>query len=124
MNELGSIIKRARISKGYTMRELGSMCGLSRNAICKIESGLTKKVRFVNAKKLSKALDIPFEELMHLEYHIRKDRRFDAFTDNELKALYAGLNNIKWSEDEESGRETGALYKELESQLKGRLGTV
>lgn len=38
-DEVGSMIQKMRIAKGYTQSDLGKMCGLSKNHICRIEAG-------------------------------------------------------------------------------------
>lgn len=61
MNE-GSKIRELRKSKGISMKQLGSMIGVSEQAISQYERGL-RKIPLENKVKIAKALDIPLNEL-------------------------------------------------------------
>ena len=63
---IGDKIKKLRINKGLTQKQLGDLCGIADSAIRRYESGkVTPKLNTL--KKLSYALDISINELADYE---------------------------------------------------------
>ena len=59
---LGKNIKKARIAKGYSQKQLGDMVGLSRVAITQFE-GETNKIAYDTVINLSEILNIPEQDM-------------------------------------------------------------
>lgn len=56
--EVGFIIYKARIKKGYTQSQLGALCFESKNSICSIENCKAKKLTFERISKILKPLNV------------------------------------------------------------------
>lgn len=61
--EIGKRIKDARISKGLTQEQLGSLVGVQKSAIAKYESGRVVNIKRSTLHKLAEALDIRGSDL-------------------------------------------------------------
>lgn len=61
---IGEKIKAARLLKGYTQEELGSLIGVQKSAVAKYEKGRVVNIKRSVLAKLAKALDIPPAELV------------------------------------------------------------
>ena len=61
---IGDKIRNARLAKGYTQEELGSMIGVQKSAVAKYEKGRVVNIKRSVLAKLSKVLDIPPVELV------------------------------------------------------------
>lgn len=70
MKSYGEKIKQLRKSKGYSLKELGKILGLSDTGLMKIENGVTQNVSIEVGKKLSEVFNIPFYELFDLKDRI------------------------------------------------------
>jgi transcriptional regulator with XRE-family HTH domain len=57
------LVRKTRIQRGLTQRELADLCGMHRNSIQNIERGLTQEINAENAHALSKVLKIAVEDL-------------------------------------------------------------
>jgi transcriptional regulator with XRE-family HTH domain len=66
MNTIGKKIKVLRVQNGLSLKELGSLIGLSDTAILKIENGKTKNITIEIGKELAKAFNISFNELFEI----------------------------------------------------------
>ena len=64
MRYLGVKIERARKKLGMSQAELGQRVGVTQTAVCRWESG-AKQPSLSNLLKLSKALDVPMDELLN-----------------------------------------------------------
>jgi transcriptional regulator with XRE-family HTH domain len=62
--EIGQKIKQARIAKGLTQEELGSIVGLQKSAIAKYENGRVVNIKRSTLQKLATALEIRGSELI------------------------------------------------------------
>lgn len=62
---IGEIIKKARIEKGYTQEELGEMVGVKKSAVAKWENGRVSEIKRSNLKKLADALGIKPTSLLN-----------------------------------------------------------
>ena len=60
-NEIGTLIKEARLKKGYTQQALADIVGVGKSAVAKWENGRVSEVKRTNLVKLSAALGLdPF----------------------------------------------------------------
>ena len=60
-NEIGTLIKEARLKKGYTQQALADIVGVGKSAVAKWENGRVSEVKRTNLSKLSAALGLdPF----------------------------------------------------------------
>jgi transcriptional regulator with XRE-family HTH domain len=62
--EIGQKIKQARIAKGLTQEELGSLVGLQKSAIAKYENGRVVNIKRSTLQKLAQALDLRGSDLV------------------------------------------------------------
>ena len=62
--EIGTIIKNARLEKGLTQEELGSMVGVQKSAIAKYENGRVVNIKRSTLQKLAIALDLKGSDLI------------------------------------------------------------
>lgn len=62
--DIGQKIKNARISKGLTQEELGTIVGVQKSAIAKYESGRVVNIKRKTLQKLANVLDIKGSELI------------------------------------------------------------
>lgn len=58
-----AFVRKVRIQRGLTQQGLADLCGMHRNSIQKIETGLTREITAENADALSSALRIRVEDL-------------------------------------------------------------
>lgn len=56
-------IRRARLSKGLSQRELGDLCGVGNVTICRIEKGYVSRPTIKTLKAIAKALRVPLAEI-------------------------------------------------------------
>lgn len=61
---IGEKIKAARLAKGLTQEELGTMLGVQKSAIAKYESGRVVNIKRTTLKKISDILNIRPAELI------------------------------------------------------------
>ena len=61
--DIGNAVKMLRMKKGMSQKDLSSMCGISANALCSIESGNTFPSKNT-ITKMCEALDIPNSYLL------------------------------------------------------------
>lgn len=64
LNVLGEFIHRSRVDKGYTLRYLADISGVSYSQINKIERGEAKTPSDTTLKKLAKSLSIDENEML------------------------------------------------------------
>lgn len=62
--DIGRRIKEARLAKGLTQEELGSIIGLQKSAIAKYESGRVVNIKRSTLQKLAQALDLRGSDLI------------------------------------------------------------
>ena len=79
---IGKRVKEARIKKGYTQEELGSVIGVSKVSICGYESG-TRTPTMNMFLKLSDALDVS------VDYLLGKDIKAVCDSDEDYTVLVA-----------------------------------
>lgn len=64
MPDYGNFLKAARQAKGFTLREVENLTGISNAYLSQLESGKVKQPSPINLNKLSKVYEIPYEVLM------------------------------------------------------------
>lgn len=64
MIDVGSIIKQARIAKGFTQEELADKVGVKKSAVAKWENGRVSEIKRTNLKMLADALDLRPSQLL------------------------------------------------------------
>lgn len=64
MNNIGKLIKDARLAKGLTQEELGELVGVQKSAIAKYENGRVVNIKRSTLQGLAKALDLKGSDLI------------------------------------------------------------
>lgn len=64
MNNIGKLIKDARLAKGLTQEELGNLVGVQKSAIAKYENGRVVNIKRSTLQGLAKALDLKGSDLI------------------------------------------------------------
>ena len=82
--KLGNEIKKARLDKDLSLRELSSLCGINHKTLFFIESGKTKTINPNTLVRLSSVLKIDlvklyFELVFRLRYENKKERKDDKY---------------------------------------------
>lgn len=97
MIDVGSIIKQARIAKGYTQEELAKLVGVQKSAVAKWENGRVSEIKRTNLKKLSEALELrPTQLLGDIEENPVETADFlaDVYLDVELRGMIIAYNSL------------------------------
>lgn len=110
MNNIGKLIKDARLAKGLTQEELGNMVGVQKSAIAKYENGRVVNIKRSTLQGLAKALDLKGSDLI-IESNPTEAASLSArvLSDSDLREvveMYLSLND----EDKKT-------YKELLKRL-------
>ena len=110
MNNIGKLIKDARLAKGLTQEELGKLVGVQKSAIAKYENGRVVNIKRSTLQCLAKALDLKGSDLI-IESNPTEAASLSArvLSDSDLREvveLYLSLN-----EDDKK------TYKELLRRL-------
>ena len=83
--EIGQKIKKARLERGLTQQELGSIVGVQKSAIAKYESGRVVNIKRSTLQKIAKALNIrPSELIFNDTPKVAADLHVKIITDFEL----------------------------------------
>lgn len=64
MNDIGKMIKKARLEKGLTQEELGKLVGVQKSAIAKYENGRVVNIKRSTLQGLAKALGLRGSDLI------------------------------------------------------------
>lgn len=64
MDNIGKIIKDARIAKGLTQEELGNLVGVQKSAIAKYENGRVVNIKRSTLQGLATVLNLKWQELI------------------------------------------------------------
>ena len=94
-NELGKVIKDARLSHGLSQRDLSKICGITQTQICRIETS-TKKPYFTTLKILSQTLDLDILKLCQLagyDFNKMNTEYPEIYTKHEQQLFYTILSN-------------------------------
>lgn len=102
VNEIifGDYLKQLRKKRGYTLKQLAELSGVSDSQISRIELGTRGVPKPENLKKLAAALDVPPESLLEKAGVI--DRADSAFED---AAMVAGALNPAFYENDQELRD-------------------
>lgn len=95
--DVGSIIKQARLEKGFTQEELAEKVGVKKSAVAKWENGRVSEIKRSNLKRLSDALGIrPTQLLGEIENDpiSAADELADIFLDTDLRAMIAEYQRL------------------------------
>lgn len=101
VNEIifGDYLKQMRKKRGYTLKQLAELSGVSDSQISRIEIGTRGVPKLENLKKLAKALDVPPDSLLEKAGLLnRTDSAFEA------AAMVAGALNSAFYEDDQEVR--------------------
>ncbi len=99
--DIGSVIKQARIERGFTQEELAKKVGVQKSAVAKWENGRVSEIKRTNLKKISEALGLrPTQLLGDIEDNPVEAADFlaDIYFDAELREMimeYSGLDDKK-----------------------------
>jgi transcriptional regulator with XRE-family HTH domain len=96
----GGYLKNLRKKRGYTLKQLAELSGLSDSQISRIEIGTRGVPKLENLKKLAKALDVPVDSLLEKAGLINKTD--SAFED---VAMIAGALNPAFYENDQELRD-------------------
>jgi len=75
--DVATVIKEARSNKGYTLRELGKLTGLSHSFLGDIEAGRSRP-SYENLIKIIRVLDIPLEKIFFIKKDVNKEQTKSA----------------------------------------------
>lgn len=95
--DVGTIIKQARIEKGYTQEELAEKVGVKKSAVAKWENGRVSEIKRSNLKNLSDVLGIrPTQLLGEIEHDPISvaNEMADIFLDTELRGMIAEYQRL------------------------------
>ncbi|MBE6300950.1 MAG: helix-turn-helix transcriptional regulator [Parabacteroides distasonis] len=88
--ELGTAVKTIRKKKGFTQKELATMCSISTNALCSIENNKTIPSRST-LNKICESLSVPNAYLLFL---CITDEDIPAESNVLFKALYEPMKKV------------------------------
>ena len=111
MNELGSLIKKRRQEKDFSIRKLAELAEISHTEIKRIEDGLRKQPSPQVLRAIAAALGTPYEELMAAAGYI------DEVPEQEETVALAGLNGTEDLSPEELAQ-VNSYIAFLKSQRK------
>ena len=87
---IGSIIKQARLQKGYTQEALAQMVGVQKSAVAKWENGRVSEIKRSNIGSLSEALGVDPVLLLGVPDAIEKEKptvNDDGLSENQRKLI-------------------------------------
>lgn len=87
---IGSLIKQARLQKGYTQEALAKMVGVQKSAVAKWENGRVSEIKRSNIGSLSEALGIDPVLLVSDSNDANKEKptvQYDGFSDKKRKLI-------------------------------------
>ena len=100
-NDIGSIIKQARLEKGLTQEEVANYVGVGKSAVAKWENGRVSEIKRSNLQKLSETLGLKPTQLLgdvKEDPIAAADFIADIYMDVELREMivkYNGLDDTK-----------------------------
>lgn len=71
--KLGALVRKARLDKGLSVRALAETLGINYSTISYLESGQIERPAAKTLQRISRALDIPMEDLYALAGYVRKE---------------------------------------------------
>lgn len=113
MNDIGKLIKDARLSKGLTQAELGDLIGVQKSAIAKYETGRVINIKRSTLQGLAKALDLKGSDLI-IESNPKEAASLSArvLMDSDLRELVEQYSVLS----EENKKIVKALVRSLAKQ--------
>lgn len=90
---IGTIIRDARIKKGYTQEQLGEIMWVQKSAIAKWENGRVVNIKREKLKKLAEVLSIPPYELVAPDSIISNSEQNLSSDELQLLDMYRQLND-------------------------------
>lgn len=114
---LGESIKKIRIEKGYTQKQLGEKCGMADSAIRRYENGVAKP-KISTLRRITDALGIHIYDLGPItEFYAIEDIRED-FNESGHKIKITISSKMPEHREEEKRNETITIFNELSSHGK------
>lgn len=103
--ELGDLLKDARIKKGWTVRHVAGIVGISASYLSNIENGRTKKPSYSTLLALSNCYDTDLIKLLSLGIYSKKEientniniellNLLKIYSLSELEFIGVGLNDL------------------------------
>lgn len=97
--DVGSIIKTARLQKGFTQEELAEKVGVKKSAVAKWENGRVSEIKRSNLKMLADALGLkPTDLLGDINSEAgavsTANELADIYLDVELRKMIAEYNSL------------------------------
>lgn len=108
-NDFGLYLKKLRLERKMTIRQLEMKSGLSNGYLSHVERGLRGIPKPDSIKKLSTALHVPFEEMMIKAGHMREQKDIVYELSNKLLEVMKESKKIDLSE-----------YKDYEFLIDGK----
>lgn len=125
VNNFGTYLRKLRNERGIGVNQLAIISGVSNAQISRIEKGSRNVPKPETIKKLSKALKIPYEEMMSVAGHIRDGHQlrgnslpYYALTSNDEVDIAKELEKIMKNLD---SNETLTFYNEPMDEETKRL---
>lgn len=95
--DVGTIIKQARLQKGFTQEELADRVGVKKSAVAKWENGRVSEIKRSNLKMLADALGLkPSQLLGDIEEDpaVVADELASIYLDMELRKMIASYKAL------------------------------
>ena len=104
---LGELIKELRVEKNLSQKELAEKCGLTQQAINRIEHN-QRNIEFGLLLKFTKVLDLSIPDLIEAGIKLEPD---------EIALLDTLINTHKWGNQEDTEKDIEKIIKQTEKQL-------
>lgn len=91
----GNMIRKIRLEKKLTQKQLGDLCGIADSNIRKYESG-KQNPKLETLEKIANALNISIMDLMHIETMNITDDMISLFAGHPPKALPIDLSELQF----------------------------
>lgn len=104
---IGELIKKYRLEKGLTQKQLGERCGINEANIRKYELG-TQKPKIETLERIAKGLDVPLSELSG----------YTVIPKSEMEMVFLYSSKMPESMNEQYRNQIAALYDALSDNGK------
>lgn len=114
--DVGSLIKQARLEKGYTQEELADKVGVQKSAVAKWENGRVSEIKRSNLKKISEVLGLnPNRLLGDIERDPISvaDELADIYLDVELRKMISEYQQLDHKKQAQVREYVHLLSKQL-----------
>ncbi len=102
MEDIGAIIRKARLEKGMTQEALADYVGVKKSAVAKWENGRVSEIKRSHLSRLSAVLGLKPYELLNIGINDNPEEAANLFADYlldndimKLVSIYSGLNAQK-----------------------------